>query len=70
MLSIEERTLGQVTYDREWHDPDSATTANPSNDDLIAHLWRQEYINAESLPALMAIIVEDNEFRIVAVEIV
>ena len=49
---------------------DGATTANPSNDDLTAHLWRQEYINAESLPALMAIIGENNEFRIVAVAVV
>ncbi|MFY9983931.1 MAG: Mov34/MPN/PAD-1 family protein [Chthoniobacterales bacterium] len=68
VLSIEEKTLGQVTYIGEWHSHPDGVTTNPSNDDLTAHLWLQEYMNAESLPALMAIIGENSEFRIVAVE--
>jgi Prokaryotic homologs of the JAB domain len=67
VLSIEEKTLGHVTYVGEWHSHPHGVSANPSSDDLKAHLWLQEYMNAESLPAVMVIIGENNEFRVVAV---
>jgi hypothetical protein len=62
------QTLGQINYVGEWHSHPKGASTNPSQDDLKAYGWLVGHMSVESLPAIMMIIGDDNQFRLVSTE--
>ena len=66
--AVQEQTLGQVNYVGEWHSHPTGASTNPSRDDLTAYSWLVGHMDTESLPAIMMIIGERQQFRLVSTE--
>jgi hypothetical protein len=62
------QTLGQINYVGEWHSHPQGASTNPSQDDLKAYGWLVGHMSVESLPAIMMIIGDNNQFRLVSTE--
>jgi hypothetical protein len=66
--AVQEKTLGQVNYVGEWHSHPRGASTNPSPDDFTAYSWLVGHMDTESLPAIMMIIGNRQQFRLVSTE--
>lgn len=66
--SVQEQTLGQVNYVGEWHSHPRGASTRPSRDDFTAYGWLVGHMDIESLPAIMMIIGDRQQFRLVSTE--
>ncbi len=66
VLAVQNQTLGQIGYVGEWHSHPAKASTHPSNDDMKAYGWLVSHMSAESLPAIMMIIGDHMNFRLVA----
>jgi hypothetical protein len=66
--SVQEQTLGQVNYVGEWHSHPRGASTRPSRDDFTAYGWLVGHMDMESLPAIMMIIGDRQQFRLVSTE--
>ncbi len=62
---VQTQTLGQLTYVGEWHSHPRGASTMPSADDRKAYSWLVEHMNIDSLPAIMMIIGDGNDFTLV-----
>ncbi|MGA3267298.1 MAG: ThiF family adenylyltransferase [Verrucomicrobiota bacterium] len=68
VVGVQERTLGQVNYVGEWHSHPEDASTNPSRDDLTAYSWLVGHMDTESLPGIMVIIGDRQQFGLVSTE--
>jgi integrative and conjugative element protein (TIGR02256 family) len=68
VMNVQEQTLGQVNYVGEWHSHPRGASTNPSHDDFTAYSWLVGHMDTESLPAIMMIIGDRHQFRLVSTE--
>lgn len=66
--AVQEQTLGQVNYVGEWHSHPKGASTSPSRDDFTAYSWLVGHMDIESLPAIMMIIGDRQQFRLVSTE--
>jgi integrative and conjugative element protein (TIGR02256 family) len=60
-----ETSLHQLRYVGEWHSHPPRSSAMPSQTDLRQLAWLRQELEAEGLPALMAIAADDGKFSFV-----
>ncbi|MGV3532595.1 MAG: Mov34/MPN/PAD-1 family protein [Chthoniobacteraceae bacterium] len=63
---VQRKTAHQLTYVGEWHSHPDRCGTRPSGDDLQAYAWLLAQMKLEALPAVMLIIGEGGEYRLVA----
>jgi hypothetical protein len=61
----EVRTLGQISYVGEWHSHPDGVSTLPSTDDLEAFDWIDARMSVESLPAIMLIVGQRQQYSFV-----
>jgi integrative and conjugative element protein (TIGR02256 family) len=65
---VQTQTLGQVSYVGEWHSHPANASTTPSTDDFKAYQWLVGHMSMESLPAIMMIVGDHEEYCLVSTE--